>query len=324
MFSSTKAGFFREPTQFEQFQWSPLKYVTRALYHILSTLRTPPKPVDDAIRIVCISDTHNSTPPIPDGDVLIHAGDLTENGTLSELQAQIDWLSSLPHTHKVAIAGNHDTYLDPLSRPTLAVEDRTGSLDWKGINYLQSTSLTLTFPSHGNRALNVYGAPHVPLCGGSSFAFQYPRHLDHWTETIPSDTNILVTHSPPRNYRDNPHALPSGVGCAGLLRALWRVKPRLHVFGHVHAGAGRNYVGWDAGQVAYDRVAMKKHGGFREVLSLEAWRDLVCVAIFGLKGILTTGAWAGERKVTVLVNAATYYDGTNLDHSEKEVQVVLL
>ena len=324
MFFSTKAGFFREPTQFEQFQWSPLKYITCALYHILSALRAPVKLTNDTIRVICISDTHNSTPPVPDGDILIHAGDLTENGTLSELQAHIDWLSSLPHTHKIAIAGNHDTYLDPQSRATLSSEDRTGFLDWKGINYLQSTSLTLTFPSHGNRVLNIYGAPHVPLCGGSSFAFQYSRHLDHWTETIPSDTDILITHSPPRNYRDNPRALPSGVGCAGLLRALWRVKPCLHVFGHVHAGAGREYAGWDAGQAAYDRAAMKKHGGLREIFSLGAWRDLLYVTIFGLKGIVMGRVWAGQQRMTILVNAATYCDGTKPEHLEKDVQVVLL
>jgi predicted phosphohydrolase len=72
---------------------------------------------------------HNSTPPVPNGDVLIHAGDLTENSTLSELQAHIDWLSPLPHTHKVVITGNHDTYLDPQSRAALSSEDRTGFLN---------------------------------------------------------------------------------------------------------------------------------------------------------------------------------------------------
>ena len=129
MFFSTKAGFFREPTQFEQFQWSPLKYITCALYHILSAPRAPVKLTNDTIRVVCISDTHNSTPPVPNGNVLIHAGDLTENSAPSELQAHIVWLSSLPHTHKVVIAGNYDTYLDPQSRAALFSGDRTGFLN---------------------------------------------------------------------------------------------------------------------------------------------------------------------------------------------------
>jgi hypothetical protein len=36
-------------------------------------------------RIVCISDTHNSTVKLPKGDVLIHAGDLTNQGSYSEV-----------------------------------------------------------------------------------------------------------------------------------------------------------------------------------------------------------------------------------------------
>jgi hypothetical protein len=61
----------------------------------------------DLITLVCISDTRNSTPSgIPDGDILLHAGDMTNKGTFAELQAQLDWISTLPHLHKVAIGGN--------------------------------------------------------------------------------------------------------------------------------------------------------------------------------------------------------------------------
>jgi len=78
----------------------------RTLSHSLWS-KAPVKLTNNTIRVICISDTHNGTPPVPNDDVFTHAGDLTENSTLSELQAHIDWLSSLPHTHKVVIAGNH-------------------------------------------------------------------------------------------------------------------------------------------------------------------------------------------------------------------------
>jgi 3',5'-cyclic AMP phosphodiesterase CpdA len=62
------------------------------------------------LRIVVISDTHglHERIAVPDGDVLVHAGDLTARGRREELEAFNDWLGHLPHRHKLIIAGNHD------------------------------------------------------------------------------------------------------------------------------------------------------------------------------------------------------------------------
>ncbi len=64
------------------------------------------------MRVVLISDTHLRhdlhTLDIPDGDVLIHAGDALIGGDLSELAAFCKWFKALPHTHKVFVPGNHD------------------------------------------------------------------------------------------------------------------------------------------------------------------------------------------------------------------------
>lgn len=46
----------------------------------------------DWVRFVLISDTHSQTMPIPDGDVLLHAGDLTTLGEVDDMRAQVDWL----------------------------------------------------------------------------------------------------------------------------------------------------------------------------------------------------------------------------------------
>ena len=61
--------------------------------------------LSDPITIICVSDTHNHQPTLPKGDLLLHAGDLTEKGTFQELQDQIDWLHEQPHKHKIVIAG---------------------------------------------------------------------------------------------------------------------------------------------------------------------------------------------------------------------------
>lgn len=157
----------------------------------------------EKIRVVCVSDTHNHLLPrnsVPDGDIFIHAGDLTNSGTVAELAAMIDWMCSLPHPHKIFIAGNHDT--------GLAEPEQYDLLNMNGITYLcnQTTDLTIR-----DRTLRVHGSPWTPKYG--NFAFQYPRDraVQQWAG-IPSGTDILVTHGPPKAHCDF-----NGLGCEGLL-----------------------------------------------------------------------------------------------------------
>lgn len=63
-------------------------------------------------RFVCLSDTHNARPAdgafkLPKGDVLIHAGDLTRQGTLAELRKTLEWIEEAEFEVKIVIAGNH-------------------------------------------------------------------------------------------------------------------------------------------------------------------------------------------------------------------------
>jgi predicted phosphohydrolase len=260
---------------------------------------------------VCISDTHSlKYDDIPDGDLLIHAGDLTDGGTIPEIQQALNWLCSLPHKYKVVIAGNHDTYLDPRSRVTLSEADRAGTLDWKGVYYLQHNSITLAFTSrqHGVRKINIYGAPQIPQCGGSNFAFQYPRGKDAWTNTIPAHTDILVTHTPPKYHLD---LINPSLGCEHLLAEVWRVKPHLHIFGHVHAGAGRKVVRWDGAQKAYESgLARKSRGLIQEALDVFSWISLAKVVVYGAIGFVWNRIWGGETKSTTMINAALMKNNT--------------
>jgi hypothetical protein len=65
------------------------------------------------IRIVCVSDTHNDdlTGHVPAGDVFVHAGDMTDDGTQEELERALDWIRNLPHKLKVVIPGTGITSL---------------------------------------------------------------------------------------------------------------------------------------------------------------------------------------------------------------------
>ncbi|KAK0262685.1 hypothetical protein B0A54_10493 [Friedmanniomyces endolithicus] len=294
----------------------PMKTFVRLLEYALALLGSIPEPDSPPIRIVCISDTHCLTSVhIPDGDLLIHAGDLTNAGTPAELQAQIDWLDSLPHQHKVAVAGNHDTFLDPRSRITLSPEQQEGSIDWKGIHYLQHSALTLRF-ANGRRSLNLYGAPQIPACGGDEFAFQYPRGHDAWTDTIPGDTDLLITHTPPKYHLD----LPTALGCEFLLSEVWRVRPALHVFGHVHAGksdtlgwlkGGKEVVRWDEGQKCLERTLARPDGLVRELLNPRNWLDVMMVLGYGVMNVVWDRVWGGgQNGATLMVNASLMFNNT--------------
>lgn len=168
---SRRKTIFDPPTALDRILESPLRALIAIIYSIFLSLRgvsfKPPRN-KPAIKIVCISDTHTNTPSVPNGDVLIHAGDLTNAGTVEEIQKQLDWLDSLPHKEKIFIIGNHDSYFDSKSRKEV---DKNKKLNFRSLHYLQNKAITLKFK--GGRKLNFYGAADIPQCGGSDFAYVF-------------------------------------------------------------------------------------------------------------------------------------------------------
>ena len=174
---------------------------------------------------VAISDTHgyHDRLEVPDGDVLIHGGDLTKHGRLEDVEAFDRWLAGLPHRHKIVIAGNHDFCFQhrprearALLRHAIYLEDR--AVEVEGVKF--------------------YGSPWQPEF--FDWAFNLPRGpalAAVWAK-IPDDTQVLITHGPPLGIGDLTHRGPH-VGCEDLLRRVRQVRPRLHVFGHIHEAAGR-------------------------------------------------------------------------------------
>lgn len=296
------------PTLLDAFLSSPIHFLLANIYALILLLRGAPfrPPKDKApIRIVCLSDTHDLIPPsIPDGDLLIHAGDLTNAGTADGIQAQIDWLATLPHRHKVLIAGNHDSWFDVRSRKP---EDKKNArrLDFKGLYYLQNSAVTLDFTD--GRKLNVYGAADLPACGGDDNAFQYQSDRHPWQGRIPIDTDVLVTHTPPKFHRD------LGLGCLGLLEEVWRVKPKVHIFGHVHWGHGQESVYFDECQRAYEIFMSKTpRGPVLDFVPNAEWIDAVKVLYYGLNAILFKYLMLGpgSNNASLMVNAACMYGNT--------------
>lgn len=296
----------------------PLHLLLRLTSYFLTSCR-PQLNHQAPIRIVCISDTHSLDPGnIPDGDILIHAGDITDHGTPAELQAAINLYSELPHPYKYVIAGNHDTYLDPSSRATLSHTDQQhGSLDWKSLTYLQNSSHKPYFPCQ-KRTLHIYGAPQSPL-PEPHFAFTYFPDKNPWESTIPLETDILITHTPPKHHLDLPRAL----GCPHLAAEVQRVKPKLHVFGHVHSGrsdfegrlrGGRERVIWDRAQsTLQDGLNRRARGLLLDPCNLYLWWDLGLVVLYGSRALVCEWIWGGGERVrgsTLMVNAACMVEGS--------------
>ncbi|KAF2437968.1 Metallo-dependent phosphatase [Karstenula rhodostoma CBS 690.94] len=211
-----------QPTPLQRFLRNPLFSLATYLYTHQPTLKHP-------LRIICLSDTHNTTPPSPPGDILLHAGDLTQNGTFAEIQATPAWLSALPHPHKFVIAGNHDLVLSrafvaaaPPRVFTTAPGTTKDDLDWGEVIYLENASASVTVRG---RKVKVWGAPWTPKYG--NWAFQYPPGEDIWQGKIPEDADILVTHGPARGHLDVNGT--GNAGCMHMRHELERVKPRLVV-----------------------------------------------------------------------------------------------
>lgn len=256
-----------QPSLWQQFRRAPAAFLARWLHHWTPPITiSPPAEASNPITIVCISDTHQLQPEVPDGDLLLHAGDLANHGSFEELQAQLDWLASLPHRHKGVIAGNHDRLLDPeyVARfPDRICETEGRSradLEWHDLVYLNRTSKTLKF---GQRMLKIYGSPWTPQLG--TFAFQYPPIRDIWTGAIPDGTDVVLTHGPPKGYLDL-----GGKGCPHLMREVARTRPRAVVFGHIHAGHGRKEAGFRGVETCYQKV-MAGNGGLATVVAMVAW-----------------------------------------------------
>jgi Icc-related predicted phosphoesterase len=178
------------------------------------------------VRIVCISDTHNQLHRIdvPDGDVLVHAGDATMMGKVIELVKFNQALKDLPHKVKLFVPGNHDVLLE---------RDRCFA------NNFITEAVVLEDKEYVVDGVKFYGSPWQPEFG-VNWAFNKKRGVDlaeRWA-LIPDDVNVLITHSPAELILDvTPEK--THVGCQDLARRIWELwELKVHVFGHIHTGYG--------------------------------------------------------------------------------------
>ena len=177
------------------------------------------------MRIVAVADTHlyHDELVVPDGDVFVHAGDLCRGGSVAELTAAARWIGGLPHALKIVIAGNHDWCF---VREPAAARRVLGD----GVVYLEDSE-------HAAHGLRFWGSPWQPEFGG--WAFNLPRGAalaEKWAR-IPVGVDVLISHGPPAGHGDRSWS-QQRTGCVDLRARVAVVRPRLHLFGHIHEAGG--------------------------------------------------------------------------------------
>ena len=197
---------------------------------------------DGTVRIVLISDTHNRHKMLemPEGDILIHAGDFTNNGTEQEIGEFDGWLASLDYQHKIVVPGNHDTGMD---EKALLVQDA----NQESVQVAELANATVLRGEMVEvMGLRVFGLPDTLDLGCDWWAFgaATDEELRERAGEIPSaGVDVLVSHSPPWGIGDTSRT-GKHCGSRGLREVVLGATqpPKLWAFGHVHYCGGCAYM----------------------------------------------------------------------------------
>lgn len=276
----------------------------------------------DPVTVVCISDLHDAPlPPLPSGDILAIAGDLSE-GLPTQLCARYNEISSIRNQfeHILVIAGNHDRALDSDcdSRDAAIHDDITRRIECRRkyrsssvFTYLENAGTTIH--CRNGRVLKVWASP-ASLASSRQTCFGYStEEAQRQWDQVPDDTDLLITHGPPLGYLDGERML----GCKALSRTLWRVRPLLHVFGHVHEGRGNCILRYDDVQQEYEDEVLRLDSVAKATLSSNAGKYLapaLRTAInrkpppFPLHMTIHSNQRPRKKEESILVNAAIQRD----------------
>lgn len=167
------------------------------------------------MKILHISDTHGChrrLHDLPQADIIVHSGDFTMNGSEQEALDFMNWFCDLPYPQKIFICGNHDECLYGAT-----IDGLDGN-----VHYLCNSGIEI-------EGLKFYG---VPMFMGDCITDRQTRHYAN----IPDDTDILITHTPPFGILDFDDNI--NYGSEELLSRISVVRPRLNLFGHIHARHG--------------------------------------------------------------------------------------
>lgn len=179
------------------------------------------------MKITAIADVHGHEPKIPPCDLLLIGGDILMGGDGAPNQFGVlkavtgPWLVEHVLTgvqQIVAVAGNHDFIFQESP-------ERIPPFPW---TYLEDSGVEIN-------GLKIWGSPWQLPFFDWAYNMEEEELAKKWA-LIPDDTDILLTHSPPYGYGDRTR--DGHCGSKSLRDRIEQVRPKLHVFGHVHVGYG--------------------------------------------------------------------------------------
>jgi Icc-related predicted phosphoesterase len=181
------------------------------------------------MRIIFLSDTHNKhlSCEIPEGDIIIHCGDVSSRGREYEIAEFAEWYGSLDFKHKILIPGNHDFLFEKNEELARSICEEMGIV-------------ILIDQLCEPEGIKIWGSPIQPWFWNWAFNRRRGEEiLEHWKK-IPGDVDILVTHGPPSSIGSLSMAAgDEEVGCKDLFNEITqRIKPKINAFGHIHEGYG--------------------------------------------------------------------------------------
>ena len=181
------------------------------------------------MKIWHISDTHSYhyLLDVPKVDVVIHSGDASNYKDIYKNEVEfmdfLHWFKNLPIKHKVYVAGNHDSAIE---KNIFDIKTKIKNSD---IHYLEDSFVDID-------GVKIYGSPYSPTFGSWSFMKNRAKLHKVWGR-IPENTDILVTHTPPKGILDlsfdREHNLEF-CGCSALMKRVLNLKLKAHLFGHIH------------------------------------------------------------------------------------------
>jgi predicted phosphodiesterase len=187
------------------------------------------------LRIVCVSDTHGKNLDIPNGDLLIHAGDFTHFGKEKDFISFQEWIAKQPHPIKIVVNGNHETnaFKDKLKVKSLI----------PSCTFLINEGATFSIGEDSSKMINIYGTD-----------FYWPCEQNPYYDFIPFGVDIIISHGPAYGFVDE------GCGCKSLLEKVKVLKPKLFVCGHIHSAHGVTRGEGDFEGITFVNAAICNHG----------------------------------------------------------------
>lgn len=179
------------------------------------------------MKILFLSDTHSQhrkLNDLPEADILIHGGDVSKMGRDHEVEDFMRWFSGLEYRYKIFIAGNHDFFFEGETPKSIK-------------RFLNENTFYLHNSSVEIEGLKIWGSPYTPTFFNWAFNLDRGKAIEKVWKDIPPDTDVLITHGPPFGILDGTRS-DQHVGCEELLKKIKKIKPKYHLFGHIHEAYG--------------------------------------------------------------------------------------